>query len=98
MYAGAYVLGPCLRAGCAHAVWAGGGSRSDTLGAGRLCLATRVGGGLWSRVSQRAGRSGAVLGGGANAWASGGPGGTVVLSRVCVDAWSGAASCDSFRV
>ena len=29
---GEYVLGPCLRrAGCAHAAWAGGGSRSDTL-------------------------------------------------------------------
>ena len=29
------VLGPCLREGCAHTAWAGGGSRSDALGAGR---------------------------------------------------------------
>jgi len=70
---GAYVLGPCLRAGCAQAAWAGGGSRSDALGAGRRCLAPRVGGGRWSGPA----RGGARLGGGASAWARGGPGDTV---------------------
>ncbi len=69
----AYVLGPCLRVGCSHAAWSVGGSRSDALGAGRRCLAPRVGGVSWSS----AGSCGEVLGEGAGAWASGGPGGAV---------------------
>jgi len=68
-YVGEYMISPCLRAGCAHAAWTGGGSRSDALGAGRRCLAPLVGGGRWSRAA----RERTVLGGGANAWASGGP-------------------------
>jgi hypothetical protein len=56
---GAYVLGPCLRAGFANAAWAVGGSRSDVLGAGTRCLAPRVGGGRWSSAA----RGGAGLGG-----------------------------------
>ena len=36
-----YVLGLCLRTGCAHTAWAGGWSRSDSLGAGNLCLPLR---------------------------------------------------------
>jgi hypothetical protein len=59
MYAGEYVLGPCLRAGCAHAAWAGGWSWRDALGAGRRCLAPRVGGGRWTRAA----RDWGVLGG-----------------------------------
>jgi hypothetical protein len=56
---GEYMLGPCLRAGCAHAAWAGDGSRSDDLGAGRRCLAPRVGGGRWKLVARdRAGLGG----------------------------------------
>ena len=46
------ILGPCLRAGCAHAAWAGGGNRSCYLGAGRRCLALLVGGGRWKRVAR----------------------------------------------
>ena len=76
MYAGEYVLGPCLRAGCAHAAWSVVGSRSDALGAGSRCLAPRVGGGRWSRAA----RNWTGLGGGASTWASGGPG-VAVSSR-----------------
>jgi len=83
------VLGPCLRAGYAHAAWAGGGSRSDALGAGRRCLAPRVGGDRWSSCSGRvavggcAGRTTPCL--------------PTVRSRACVDAWAGEASGGSFR-
>ena len=67
MHAGADVLG--LRPGCAHTALAGGGSRSDALGAGRRCLAPRVGGGRWSSPA----RGGACLGGWcASEWACGG--------------------------
>jgi len=93
---GAYVLGPCLRAGCAQAAWAGGGSRSDALGAGRRCLAPRVGGGRWSGPA----RGGARLGGGRVRGRVVGRATRclpAVRSRACVDAWAGAASGGSFR-
>ena len=49
---GAYVLSPCLRTGCDHAAWSGGGSRSYDLGTGRRCLAPLVGGVRWSGPSR----------------------------------------------
>jgi hypothetical protein len=93
MHAGAYVLGPCLRAGCAHAAWEGGRSWSDTLGAGRRCLTPLVSGGSWSSPDPCEAR----LGGGDRA--RGRVAGCVpeVQSRACVDAWSGEASGDSLR-
>jgi hypothetical protein len=42
------VLGPCLHTGCASAAWVRGGSRGNDMGAGRRCLAQRVGGVGWS--------------------------------------------------
>ncbi len=93
-----FIIGPCLRAGCAHAPWADGGRRSDTLGTGKQCLAPLVGGGLWSSPD----RGGALLGGGGVR--SRGSMAVramrclpTVRSRVCVDAWAGAASGFSFR-
>jgi hypothetical protein len=73
MHAGAYVLGTYLRTGCAHAAWAGGGSRSDALGAWRLCLAPRVGGGLWSSPAH----CGMRLVGGSECMGDGGPDGAL---------------------
>jgi hypothetical protein len=81
---GAYVLGPCLRAGCAHAAWTVYGSRSDSLGAGRRCLAPWVGGGRWSSASEQLLTAGRDWGG-ANAWASGGPGGAMSSRGVELD-------------
>ena len=78
-YVGEYMISPCLRAGCAHAAWTGGGSRSDALGAGRRCLAPLVGGGRWSRAA----RERTVLGGGSQRvgeWWAG---------QICVFQWCG---------
>jgi hypothetical protein len=51
---------PYLRTGCAHTSWAGGGSRSDALGAGRRCLTPQVGGGSWSSPARGGARLGVV--------------------------------------
>jgi hypothetical protein len=47
VYAGACVFGPFLRAGCAGAAWVRGGGLGSSMGAGRRCLAQRVGGIRW---------------------------------------------------
>ena len=75
----------------------GRGSRSNDLGAGRLCLAPLVGGGSWSGPAHggtRLGGGGRVRGRvvGRTTWCL-----PTVRSRSCVDAWTGAASSGSFR-
>jgi len=97
---GAYVLGPCLRAGCAHAAWAVYGSRIDSLGAGRRCLAPWVGGGRWSSASEQLLTAGRDWGGEPTHGRVVGRAGRclpAVWSWTCVDAWTGAASGGSFR-
>ncbi len=90
------VLEQFVHAGCASAAWVHGGSLGNDMGAGRRCLAPRVGGVRWSGPPC----------GGAAAWGlcAGGRVGVWstrclpnVRGRACVDAWAGAASGGSFR-
>ncbi len=80
------VLGPCLRAGCAHAAWEGGRRELGlSLGAWRRCLAQRVVGDSWSSCSGLD-----AAGGCAVVWACGSPSGEVSAR--------GAESCMRERV
>ncbi len=92
----ACVLGPCLRAGCAHAARVSGWSLGNCMGAGGRCMAPCMDFVCWSDPD----RSGPVVSG----WCAGGRVGgwstrclPVVRGRVCVDVWAGVVSCGSLR-
>jgi hypothetical protein len=56
LHTGAYILGPCLHARCAHTAWADSGGRNDALSTGGQCLAHLVGGDHWSNPARNGAR------------------------------------------
>jgi hypothetical protein len=95
VHAWACVFGQFLSAGCAGAAWVRGGSLGSSMGAGRPCLAQRVGVVCWlSPPCSDADTCGRYAGGRVGGWATRCL--LAVWGRACVGAWAGAAAGGSF--